>query len=83
MEEAKKQKIRKVKMTSGTRADGSRHPGPGLLRPHLLLGKNEAQTKRASVLIGNSPANWDSSDQGRERTAWRSPGSWQSHFFWQ
>ena len=25
----------------------------GLLRPHLLLGKNGAQTKRASVLIGN------------------------------
>ena len=42
-----------MKMTSGTRADGSRHPGPGLLRPHLLLGKNGAQTKRASVLIGS------------------------------
>ena len=44
---------KKKKMTFGTRPDGSRHPGPGLLRPHLLLGENGAQTKRASVLIGS------------------------------
>ena len=40
-------------MRSETQPDGSSHPGPGLLRPHLLLGKSGAQTKRVSVLNGN------------------------------
>ena len=29
------------------------HLGPELLHPHLLLGKNVAQTKRVSVQMGN------------------------------
>ena len=28
-------------------------------------------------------ADWDSSDQAREPTAWRSSDLWQSHFLWQ
>ena len=38
---------------SGTPPDGSIHPGPGLLHPHLLLGKNEAETRHVSVPIGS------------------------------
>ena len=40
-------------MTSETQPDGSNHPGPGLLHPHLLPGKNGAQTKQVRVLIGS------------------------------
>ena len=40
-------------MTSETQPDGSSHPGPGLLHPHLLLGENGAQTRHASVLKGS------------------------------
>ena len=40
-------------MTSETQPDGSSHPGPGLLYPHLLPGVNGAQTRNASVLIGS------------------------------
>ena len=69
MRRPRSRRLRKVKMTTGTQPDGSRHPGLGLFRPHLLLGKNGAQTKRASVLIGKSPADWDTSDQARERAA--------------
>ena len=37
---------------SGTLVDGSSHPGPGWLHPHLLLGGNGPQTKRVSVPFG-------------------------------
>ena len=42
-----------MKTKSGTQPDGSNHPGPGLLHPHLLPGKNGAQTRHMSVLIGS------------------------------
>ena len=40
-------------MTSETQPDGSSQLGPGLLYLHLLPGKNGAQTRHASVLIGS------------------------------
>ena len=46
-------RLRKMKTKSGTLVDGSSHPGPGQLHPHLLPGENGAQTRRVSVLIGN------------------------------
>ena len=42
-----------MKTRSGTLVDGSHHPGPGTLYPHLLPGKNGTQTRRVSVLIAN------------------------------
>ena len=57
-EEAKKQKIQKKRETrSGTPPDGSIHRGPGLLHPHLLPGKNGAQTRRVSVQVGENLLN--------------------------
>ena len=40
-------------MRNGTPPDGSIHPGPGLLHPHHLPGKNGAQTRHVSVPIGS------------------------------
>ena len=37
---------------SGTPPDGSIHPGLGRVHPHLLPGKNGAQTRHVNVLIG-------------------------------
>ena len=42
-----------MKTRSRTLVDGSSHPGPGLLHPHLLPGEDGAQTRRVSVQIGN------------------------------
>ena len=42
-----------MKTRSGTLVDGSNHPGPGILHPHLLPGENGTQKRRVSVLIGN------------------------------
>ena len=46
-------RFRKKVMKKETPPDGSIHPGPGLLHPHLLPGKNGAQTRHVSVLIGS------------------------------
>ena len=46
-------RFRKRETRSGTPPDGSVHPGPGQLHPHLLPGKNGAQTTHVSVLIGS------------------------------
>ena len=51
-DEAKKHKTQKHRRRSRTQPDGSSHLGLGQLHPHLLLGKNGAQTMRVSVLIG-------------------------------
>ena len=40
-------------MRNGTPPDESIHPGPGQLHPHLLPGKNGAQTRLVSVVIGS------------------------------
>ena len=75
IEETKKQKTLK-NIKSGTLPDGSSHLRAGLPHLLLLLGKNGAQTKRVSVLVGNQPI-WDSSDHTRKKNTWQSHLSWQ------
>ena len=36
---------------SRTQPDGSSHPGPGLLHPHLVPGNNGAQTRHMSKRV--------------------------------
>ena len=69
-------RFRKKVMKKETPPDGSIHPGPGLLHPHLLPGKNGAQTRHVSVLFGSQLI-------GTAQTKCVRLRSWQSHFSWQ